>query len=175
MYNLDFETMKQVMQEHQKTGYLYADVSSGVAGMQEPCRIEVNLQAGIVVSCSITGSSGRRLTDKDSAKKIARLGRLKWTFTPQEGVTLSSKSGPLPELAPLFPQRTVHLEQWQLQSWPRMHRLVFALVDGTRSIDKIADVLSVSSDQVDKALRDLQSIGVVTLGSPNGRNYQNGR
>lgn len=176
MYNLDFETMKQVMQEHQRTGYLYSDVPSGVAGVPGPCRIEINIKAGTVVSCSIVGNGGQRVTGKDSVKHIARLGRLKWIFTPQAEITTASiPVTPVPEEVPLFPTRSVYLEQWQMQSWPRMHRTVFALADGSRSIVKIAEILSASPDVVEKTLRDLQSIGVITMNPSNGMNNQGGR
>jgi hypothetical protein len=85
MYTLDFETMKQVMQEHQMTGLLIAEVPSGVAGMHEPCRIEINIQAGDMVTSCIVGNSGRRITGKEFAKALSRLGRLNWNFTPQKG------------------------------------------------------------------------------------------
>ncbi len=166
MYNLDFETIKQVMQEHQKTGYLYADLLTGDTGMSEACHAEVRLQVGKVVSCAIVGSSGNRLSERESVKKIARMGRLKWTFTPYEENTLAPNSGLLfaPEEIPILPRRTVNLDQWQMQSWPRLHRMIFALSDGTRSTIKIAEVLSVAPEQVDSALRDLQSINVITMG-----------
>lgn len=164
MYNLDFETIKQVMLEHQKTGYLYADVPAGTTGLAEPCRIEARLQAGAVVSCCIVGRSGKRLTEKESIKKIDRMGRLKWTFVPQEeNLAASSPSFFPPEEIPVFPRRVVFLEQWQMQSWPRLHRMIFALSDGTRSIEKIAEVLSVTPEQVNSALRDLQAINVIVM------------
>lgn len=171
MYNLDFETIKLVMQEHQKTGFLHADVPAGMAGLSEPCRIEVRLQAGKVISCYIVGKSGQRLAERESVKRVERMGRLKWTFTLQEERTtgileaLPPSFPPfIPEEIPVFPRRVVYLEQWQMQSWPRLHRMIFALSDGTRSTTKIAEVLSAAPEQVEAALRDLQSINVITMG-----------
>jgi len=165
MYNLDFETIKQVMQEHQKTGYLYADVSAGISGLSEPGRIEVRLQVGVVVSCSIVGKSGKRLGEKESIKRVERMGHLKWTFTPQEeqSIALDVPAPFVPEEIALFPRRVAYLEQWQMQSWPRLHRMIFALSDGTRSVTKIAEVLSVAPEYVEAALRDLQSINVIAI------------
>jgi hypothetical protein len=166
MYSLDFETMRQVMQEHQKTGFLYADAPSGVGRIHEPCRIEVTMKAGNVVSCSVIGNSGRSLTGKEAARELARLGELRWTFELQQQIvsqqmmktqmTLAVPNSP-------FPLRTVQLEQRQMQDWPRMHRMVFALADGTKSVAKIAEVLSVSQSVVEKILRDLLAIGVITM------------
>jgi biotin operon repressor len=167
MYSLDFETMIQVMQAHQKTGFLYADVPSGVASLREPCRVEINIKAGNVISCSIIGNSGRHLTGKEATRELSRVGRLNWTFTPQEQIVTQPAPPILTES--FFPVRTVHLEQWQMRDWPRIHRMVFALADGTKSIAKIAEVLSVSQYFVEKTLRDLQSIGVIAMEPQNGK------
>jgi hypothetical protein len=165
MYNLDFETIKLVMQEHQKTGFLYAEIPSGTARLRESCRIEIEIMTGSFVFCTLIGNSGRRLTGKEAEKELSRLGRLSWTFTPRQEATLPQSTAPVPALLklPIFPRRIARLEQWQMRNWSRMHWAVFALVDGTKSSTKIAEMLSVPSDQVEKALRDLQSIGVIAL------------
>ncbi|HEY7420222.1 MAG TPA: hypothetical protein VH593_33905 [Ktedonobacteraceae bacterium] len=182
MYNLDFETMKQVMQEHQKTGLLYADVATGVTSIREPCFIEISLVAGTIVSCSLISKSGRRLTGEQAAKEIARLGQLRWNFTPKEGTAAQSMApvfpqpvSPTPPSYPaeiaLFPARTVNLDQWQVRSWPRTHRAVFALADGTKNIEKIAAMLSLPPATVYKACMDLQSIEVLIMGPQNRDNH----
>lgn len=170
MYTLDFETIKQVMQEHQKTGLLSAEMPAGLAGLREPCRIEINILAGNIVSCAIVGDSGRFLTGNEAAQELARLGRIRWTFTPQQ----RASTQPVPAIAkPVkvspFPRRTLQVEQWQIQSWPRLHRTVFALADGTKPVTKIAEMLSAPPDLIERALRDLQSIGAIILESRNGR------
>ncbi len=168
MYTLDFETIKQVMQEHQKTGILSADVPSGTASVNGPCHVEIKLISGAIVSWLIVGNSGRRVPERKVAQELAQLGRLNWTFTPlQESVAPPVAPVPPPP-ARLFPQRTVQVEQWQMNNWPRIHRLVFALADGTKSALKIAEMLSASPEMVDGALRDLQSIGVIIMVSQNG-------
>lgn len=170
MYTLDFETIKQVMQEHQKTGLLSAEMPAGLAGLREPCRIEINILAGNIVSCAIVGDSGRFITGNEAAQELARLGRIRWTFTPQQ----RASTQPVPAIAkPVkvspFPRRTLQVEQWQIQSWPRLHRTVFALADGTKPVAKIAEMLSAPPDLIERALRDLQSIGAIILESRNGR------
>jgi len=164
--------------------------------MREPCRIEISIMMGTVASCSVFGKSGRRLTGEKAIKEISRLGQLRWNFTSQEEATTQPASpAPLqpaspslpswtsPSLAPqmspafpqatdisLFPTRTANLEQGQMRTWPRAHRAVFALADGTKSIEKIAAMLSISPAIVYKAILDLQSIGVLILGSENRNN-----
>ena len=165
MYTLDFETIQQVMQEHQKTGFLSADLPSGVAGLREPCRAEIKIMAGAVDSCSIVGRSGRRLVGPDAAQGLSRLGRIRWTFTAQrESPTQPTPAVSLPGSATVFPRRyVIYLDQQQMRNWSRLHRAVFSLADGTKSILKISEILSTSPELVDKALRDLQSIGAVAL------------
>jgi hypothetical protein len=168
MYNLDFETMKQVMQEHQTTGFLYADVPADATSMHEPCRIEINLKEGTIVSCSIVGKSGRRLPGKNTARELSRLGSLSWNLASQQGAIAQQGSlTPTPATAPVeipfFPKRADSLEQGQMRSWPRLHRAVFALADGTKTAEKIADMLSASPSSVYGVLRDLQSAGFITV------------
>jgi len=166
MYTLDFRTMLQVMQEHQKTGVLYADVPPGLAGIREFCRIEVKLETGTMVSCSIITEGGQRLSEKESLRKVSRMGSLLWTFVP-----LIAAAEPVSQPVPLtgsisVPQRVVRVEQWQMLSWPRLHRGIFALADGTRSVAKIAEMLSTPPEFVEQALSDLQGLGVIVMRPP---------
>ena|SRR5579859_1002523 len=219
MYTLDFDTMKQVMQAHRKTGLLTADVPAGFMGIKEPGRIEIVFEAGTMIGCTIVGVSGWRITSKDAITQIARIGQLFWNFVPQakpeQGEPLSAQtpSGPLPQvriqrppisgmtpttqplsssqqglpmtpgpqnLIParnfagdmlLIPRRAIASDQGQTRSWPRIHRQIFALADGTRNSGKIAEMLSIAPEQVAKALHELQAIGAITLGSQNGRGF----
>lgn len=168
MYRLDFETVKQVMQEHRKTGLLYADISPEAVGLRGVCRIEIQLTAGTIISCSIVSDSGQCIADKEAIKRISRLGLLFWTFVPQNGATITGplSEPPTPALKEnfTFPRRVVQVEQWRMQSWSRLHRAIFALADGSRSATKIAGILTAPQDLVDSALRDLESIGVIVMG-----------
>lgn len=175
MYTLDFETMKQVMQEHQMTGSLTAEVSTGVIGMHEPCRIEISIKEGVIISAAIIGNtSGRNLTGKDVMKALSRLGRLRWDFVAQQAKT-TQPLPPIVQIQPVekvfVPQRTVMLDQRQMQSWPRIHRVVFAMADGTKSTQKIASLLSTAQPVVDKVLSELQAIGVITITQHDKRNF----
>ncbi|MBV9231220.1 MAG: hypothetical protein JOZ18_18055 [Chloroflexi bacterium] len=160
------------MQEHQKTGLLHADVPSGVASLREPCHVEISIMAGAIASCSIIGNSGRRVIEKKALQELSRLGRLRWTFTPQQEIVVQQVSpAPAPVEISLFPWRTAQVEQWQMRNWSRMHKAVFALADGTKNITKIAGILSTSPDMIDKVLGDLQKIGVITMGPQNEKKH----
>jgi len=59
------------------------------------------------------------------------------------------------------PQRLVSVEKNIMRSWPRNHRLIFALVDGKRSVEKIAAMLKLTQKNVEEVLSDLHRIGVI--------------
>jgi hypothetical protein len=164
MYVLDFETIQQMMQAYQQTGQLSADVPSGVAGLREPCRIEINILTGAITSCTVVGRSGRKIIGEKAKQELSHLGQLRWTFTPQPETSAQPISSPqtLVSLS-FFPRRTAQIEPKQMRRLSRLHRAIFALADGTRSVEKIAAILSTSSGQVDRALHELQSMGVIIL------------
>ena len=166
MYTLDVETMRQVIQAHKKTGRLHADLPSGVSSLREPCHVEIALEAGNIVSSAIIGKSGSLLTGERAYQELALLGRLPWTFTPRSPPTIQ----PLPvthalekPASPLRPRRIVALEQQEMRPWQRMHKLVYALVDGNRSIAEIAKLLSTTPETVEDILNDLRSIRVIVM------------
>lgn len=163
MYNLDIDTMMQVMQIHQQTGVLQANVSPKAAGVKETGRIEVAISSGSMVSCTITYNSGRRLVGKKAHQELVGLGRLDWTFTPQLDLPIQSKPASHNSGANTlsFPQRVASPAQQVMSSWPRMHRQVFALIDGTKSCTKIAEILSRPPSVIEQVLGDLQEMRVI--------------
>jgi hypothetical protein len=163
VYSIDLETMLQILQTHRQTGILYAELPSGAAGIKESCRAEISVSAGKIVSCRIEGRSGRSwLVGGEALREVYRLGVLDWQLTLQ-----SETHPPVRETSPAIarswpiPQRTAQVDQKQLLSWPRMHRKVYALVEGRNTVKKIADILSVSPASVEQVLHDLQGINVV--------------
>lgn len=68
-----------------------------------------------------------------------------------------------PQLA--VPQRlvTVTPEQMRQGQWSRNHRMVYGMIDGVRTIEKTAALLSLYPQEVEQIVRDLQTIRVVAL------------
>jgi hypothetical protein len=64
----------------------------------------------------------------------------------------------------LVPTRSIFVTQSQMSAWPRRQRIVYALVDGKNTVQRIAEILSLSLFVVEQVLRDLQMIHVVSLG-----------
>jgi hypothetical protein len=169
MYTLNFETIRQVMQAHQKTGTLRARAPTGIASLREPCNIEISIMAGSIVSCTVVGSSGRYMVGERAIQELYRVGQLSWTFTPvEETVAQPTPSSNFGSGEFYFVRRISHLEPWQMNNLSRLHRAVFGLVDGTKSTTKIAEMLSTSPDLVNKALNDLQSLGIITTRRQHG-------
>lgn len=165
MYTLDIETMRQVMQAHKKTGRLHTDLPSGVPSLREPCHVEITLEAGNIVSSAIVGSSGSLLTGDRAYYELTRLGRLRWTFTPQSLSLSQPEPAPraLEKHAISRPRRIVVVEQWEMRPWRRMHKLVYGLVDGKRSVEEIAKLLSATPETIEDILSDLRSIRVIVM------------
>src|SRR5438105_210222 len=86
--------MRQVMQKYKRTGYLQADLPSGVRGLRDSCRVEITLKAGEMVSCSITSSRGLLLTGDKAYQELTRQGRLHWNFVPPSPPVTQSGPGP---------------------------------------------------------------------------------
>ena len=63
----------------------------------------------------------------------------------------------------LIPRRTKEVEPGQMQAWPRTQRMVYALIDGKNSIQRITSMLSLSPRVVEQVLRALRSMGVIVL------------
>jgi len=165
VYTLDIETMRQVMQAHKKTGRLQTDLPSGVSSLREPCHVEIALEAGNIVSSSIVGSSGSLLTGERAYQELTHLGRLRWTFVPQSPSVTQPEPAhrTLVKRAISRPRRVVVVEQSQMRPWQRMHKLVYALVDGTRSVEEIAKLLSTTPETIEEILSDLRSIRVIVM------------
>jgi len=50
-----------------------------------------------------------------------------------------------------------------MHPWQRMYKLVYALVDGSRSVAEIAKLLSTTPETIEGVLSDLRSIRVIVM------------
>lgn len=66
---------------------------------------------------------------------------------------------------PLVARRLMHVtvEQMNQEGWPRNYRQVYAMADGTRTIEKIATLLALHPQEVASILYDLQRRRVLIL------------
>ncbi|MFL5663597.1 MAG: hypothetical protein ACJ8BW_19995 [Ktedonobacteraceae bacterium] len=176
MYTIDLATILQLLQEFRRNGILQAELPSGVPGIREPCQALIELAEGKVVFCHIKNANGRTvLASEDALNVLNGLGTLNWLFTerqepPASGLRDSSMSVPVVRpmaYAPsLIPRRILHVGQEDLNAWPRKYRRVFVLIDGERSAEKIAAILSLPPggvEEVLEVLRKLKAMGIIAV------------
>jgi len=72
-------------------------------------------------------------------------------------------TGPLTRNTISRPRRTAALTQWQMRPWQGIHKQVYSLADGKRSVTEIAALLSTTPEAIKEILHDLQSIRVVAM------------
>lgn len=164
MYSLDTETMLHILREHRQTGHLQAKIPTGKAGIQEPCRVEMVINTGAIVSCAISSTrSTHHLIGEHALRVLSHAGRLNWIFTSQ------SAHSPLIDHAVDIvsvktygvPHRLVEPQAAQLATWTFMQRKVFALIDGHKSIAQIAQMLSTSVQAVEQTCSELLAIHMI--------------
>jgi hypothetical protein len=177
VYTIDLATILQLLHEFRRNGILQAELPSGVIGFKEPCQALIELAEGEVVSCYIKSANGRTiLASEDGLSVLSDLGTLNWLFTPRQelpapGSRDSSMSIPVVRPmtsvpSPVIPRRIVHVGQEDLNAWPRKYRRVFVLIDGERSAEKIAAILSLPPggvEEVLEVLRRLQSMRMIGM------------
>ena len=134
-----------------------------------PWQAQLTLIEGHVSTCHVQRSvNGRsRLTDGEAIRWLSSLGYLTWEralLTPQQTspivlrdpqMTLSQSSG--------VPRRRAQAEPVEMHVWSRKQRQIFALVDGSRSTERIAAMLCQPLNVVEDIVHDLQSRGVIVV------------
>lgn len=178
VYTIDLATILQLLHEFHRNGILQADLPSGVPGFKKHCLVLIDLAEGKIISCHIkNGSEQTFLAGENALSVVHSLGNLEWTFMPrQEAPLLSLRDSsmdipvvhaPTPKpVHSLIPRRVAQVGPEDLNAWPRKYRRVFVLIDGERSAEKIAAILSLPPggvEEVGAVLRKLQSIGVIAM------------
>lgn len=165
MYTSDLARFLRMLKETRANGVFATEW----AGPGEPWHAQLILLDGQVTFCTIQSSVDgySLLTDSEAIHWLANLGNLQWEQVPslpqQPSQSLLHASQAV-LLSPIeVPQRLIQVEKGAIDAWPRKHRQVFALVDGHRSIERIADILRQPLHVVEDTLQDLQAKGVIAL------------
>ncbi|GCE16006.1 hypothetical protein [Tengunoibacter tsumagoiensis] len=178
-YRLDLKTLLTMLEELQQTGWLMTSLPPQVLGKQEVCLVRIELVRGKVVACFLQGESGRSYgSGLQVLQGIMNVGERRWTYEPQAIASSSSQSLDLLQSsyqtsaaasdaaneantfsAFPIPKRTVSLS---LQYVDRNSRKVLALIDGQRSVEKIAALSGLAIPVVLSTLQELTTLGVVT-------------
>lgn len=190
-HELDLETLLALLEEMRQNGILFTNLPPGLLGQKTGCQVRIDLVEGKVVYCHIEDSTGQiHILDNDKAfSSLYGLGTLKWYVetglpdVPPPADTNSSplrampsvNTGPLPTFSPydtvplqnissIVPRKVINVESSALRRLSRSQRRVLILVDGTRSVEKIASMLySSSEDNIQTVLRTLRELEMLRL------------
>lgn len=173
MYTIDLTTMLQLLHEFGKSGTLQAHLPMGVSGFKDDCYAAISVTCGDLTACHIKSSAGRIVLPNEQALQyLYSVGRLHWVFSERQEdppslsanfTQISTLSDTIPAL---LPRRTAEAAQMDISLWPRNHKRVFVLIDGTRTLEKIAAMLALYPQgvaEIQTILRDLQAAGLVVL------------
>lgn len=178
-YILDLETLLSLLEEAGQSGNLSTELPSGVPGLKERCWARIDLQEGKIVLCQIEGRNGRILaSNRQALQLVSNLGSREWHLVEAPAPRLlspspvdrSSRSRRSLQARSLVPQRVPLINQYTLNRLSRRHRQVLSLIDGTRSIERIAALLHPSVDgqliqQVEEIVQELEVLGMITIGT----------
>ncbi len=183
-FYLDLAT---ILQSFHQNGELHGDLPAKKLGNKAPWKALLSVVEGTVTSCQILDNRGAVVNSGELAlEALYKLGPLNWEVIPDplEGSAKlpafkpTRKSGalpapstgtaPLPNPAPAqspTPYRlmNVTLKQMNQTQWPRDYRLVYILVDGQRTNEKIASMLAMPIADVEQILRELQSMRIIDM------------
>lgn len=168
MYKLDLAAMLQMLQEFRQNAVLQTEISS-VPGAKGRFQVQLDMFDGKITSCSIRSGDGQVLLAGDDAFTwLQDLGALNWTVTLRQistsALTQSSPAlTPSPVLRSPIPRRSVYVGQEQMRLWPRKYRVVFVLIDGRKSVEQIAGLLSLSIREVEEVVYELQANRLIVL------------
>ena len=167
MYTSSLTELLQVLRAAQATCTIFTRGSE----TGETWQARLTLSQGQVTSCQVRQSTDGQLllTDSAALQWLASQGSRSWdqVGNPPRLVLPTRRT---PQGEPLMPEVVPHrlaaLEPAESSTWSRKQRQVFGLVDGTRSIERIAMILRQPLDLVQDLVRDLQARGAITVMTP---------
>lgn len=171
MVSVDYATLYQIIRQSLYTGIFYAQIS---ASRSRPGgEVELYIQNGEVLACFFTSTQGQRYKWDNWEALLSPLGTLNWdskdlpTSEPPQpssafnGYRLSSSpSGPHTSG---IPYQEATLTQAQLSQLPISCRNVYFLVNGSRTIEDIAQTLGRSPQEISQIIEYLSRLGSVRL------------
>jgi hypothetical protein len=167
-YLLDLATLVQILSRQHQSGELLAS-RVHVPGLNELCQAHLDFADGGIQSCVLRTMTGRVLAQGDSAVMVLANMVLKWNWSVYQTEPLatqtprpssqSSRNDPL-----LIPYKLEGINIAELNALSRTHRKVFGLIDGARSVRRVAEFLSPSERaELSTILLDLRNKGLISL------------
>ena len=164
MYTSSLTELLRVLQAAQATCTIF----TGGPETGEPWQAQITLSQGQVTSSQVLQSADGQhlLTDSAALQWLASQGSSSWDqVSNSPRLVLPTRRAPQEEslMPEAVPQRLEALELAESRMWSRKQRQVFGLIDGTRSIERIAMILRQPLDLVQYLVRDLQARGAITV------------
>lgn len=173
MYNfhLDSEAILNRLEESRADGMLQADIPLQmmleVFGVREPGKVQMFFQQGRIVTCSLTTASSVLLSKKEQIlQALSRMRKLHWQLT----LPLNNLATPIVEAPPARQQDSVssaipyRTQLIRLDQFSDVHeRKVYQLIDGQRSIERIAVLACLNRENTLTLIRKLQGYGIVGI------------
>ena len=159
MFASDLTTLLQILNETQAN----CVISTVGEASGAPWQAQLTLFEGQVTFCQVLNSVNGQilLTNSTAVHWLASLGNLAWE--QMDAPPRPSQADPFHPHA--VPRRLAASEQGGVHMWSRKQRQVFGLVDGKRSIERIAMLLRQPPGMVEDIVYDLQSSGVIAVDS----------
>jgi hypothetical protein len=164
MYTSTLTEMLRVLQAAQATCTIF----TGGPEAGEPWQARLTISQGQVTSSQVLQSADGQLllTDSAALQWLASQGSRSWDQVSNSPRLVLPTRRALQEgslMPEAVPQRLEALELAESRMWSRKQRQVFGLVDGTRSIERIAMIMRQPLDLVQDLVRDLQARGAITV------------
>lgn len=163
MYSLSYEMIVQVLRQFGYSGEVHGDIPASSA-LKGSGHVLLVVRDGKIMKCMLFQHGGQKLLEDEQARTmLSRLGVLDWKLG--NAPTPETAQSPFPSFAvepgassgSCCPCRLA-VPPSRMQSWPMLHRSVYSLADGTRSIEHIAMLLSHPLLRIEQAVQDLQAI-----------------
>lgn len=165
-YFLDSITLLTALSRQKRSGTLYADHAS-ISGIGGDVSISIVFEQGVVRGCQLLRKQKLILYGKNAYKAVEELSALEWIWTPCTAfqaqlpppLTVASS---VEKSSGDYPQQTAEAQNKDLlRRLSRRHRQVLSLCDGTRALNKIAAILSISPQALSPLMHDLKGWGCI--------------
>jgi hypothetical protein len=153
-YLLPIDVIITMMQGLRKPVTLEAQVPG--TGKPERLAQIVVAEQGLLACRIVRSFTGELVAEREEAfRLLQRCGALTWTLQPATQVAPLARAAEPPG-AGQTPSRQVELTPAQIRALPPAQRKVFALVNGTSSLEYIAHLLAKTPEDVAAVLLELQ-------------------
>lgn len=177
-FQIDLKTLLHIFARQKQHGLLQAAISSEklhCPGARQLLHASLLLDKGAVQTCTIAYKRGEQVAEgQEALQLLLGAGVVEWQWKAhtlplldlslqkipgQQAITPANLRPSLS--ATSIPCRTLRSEE-VLPTLSRAYRKILALVDGQRSIHKLADILALRDEDVMRALQTLQSWGLIS-------------